>query len=365
MPEPIALQLAGQGDATKLAWTGPTWSKTYCVNREMLYNASQDVRGVLQEIAQKYLRPSGSYLLNYPALAHAGEELRVALFTDLQGQYATKLVQHLESQPPGTWLTVFSDASVQVPWNFVLFGDPNELPPPAQALQDFDRFWSGCFKIVTRFSSTEFPPSAVSRSNLRTLLALHASRFASAEELLSRRYPDIHDKIEQLLQFQVGAQDNWDKCRSSWRNISQNDSILYVFAHSDGQKLYLKDEDRIDETDRHRYAISTTGFQTIFAKPRDTHSNSLCFINGCRTADGKLGDGFLSVTSGVGFHGFIGSEAEISSDWATRYAVEFLHGLIIESKPVHEVYNELRARCFPLSLWYSCCAEPNFRVTAD
>jgi hypothetical protein len=334
----------------------------YCVNRERLHVASQAVREILQAIASEYLLPSGRYEPFLPALAHAGEELRTAVFSPVNGVAVDSLVAYVDRQPAGTPLAIFSDGSVQVPWNFMFSGDVNRLPAPTGRIEDFDDFWTSRLKVNVRYIATDIPPDRpISREGLKTLLALHRSRFNKAEQIL-QKYPEIHAQLQELRGFEVGESNDWDGCRSKWEQIARNDSIVYIFAHADQNKLYLLEEDEIDPASAYKYAINTTGFQTIFRKAPNANTNTLCFINGCRTADGKLGDGFLSITSSPGFHGFIGSEAEISEEWATRYAVQFLHGLIVGAHRVQDVYDEMRTQCFPLSLWYSCCAHPDFSV---
>jgi hypothetical protein len=117
--------------------------------------------------------------------------------------------------------------------------------------------------------------------------------------------------------------------------------------------------------DPDRYQLDPNGFSACFKKERANQTNTLCFINGCRTADGDWGNGFLSVTSTHGFQGFIGSEAEIPNDCATRYAVEFLTELLEEGSSVDRAYEKIRRTCFPMSLWYSCYAYPGFRLSDD
>jgi hypothetical protein len=341
--------------------------RSYCVNRDQLRNASQEVRGVLEDIAREYVSKNGSYERFLPALARAGESLKVALFSPVDQDTSVEgLVSYLDLQPRGTPLTVFSDSTVHVPWGFVYGKDPRQLGPTRFELSDFDDFWLSLFKVRVRFNQTDLPPSRpISKDRIKTLLALHQSRFRAATEEYAETHPDLLAKIECLLKYQLGSTADWEDCRDKWESMTNDDSILYIFAHSDGKKLYLEESEKIDVAEKYKYELDTTGFSKVFKKRQTTvASNTLCFINGCRTADGDWGNGFLSITSGRGFHGFIGSEAEIANDWATRYAVEFLYALIEGGKSVDEAYEDTRKLVFPMSLWYSCYAHPSFRISA-
>ncbi len=357
----LQVQLTAQGDDVKLSWTGQ-FRKCYCVNRDRVRQASQTVRDILQLVATEYQDDQASYAAYLQPLAYAGHLLKGALFYPTDNTDVDPLLKYLEGLPPATPLTIFSDSSVQVPWNFVFSGDAQTLPPATQKIQDFASFWTSRFKIRIRFINTELPPRGpINRASVKTLCALHRSRFRAAERVLEE-HVDLAPKIERLLNHEVGTTADWNDCREKWKQIADSDSVLYIFAHSDGQKLYLKEEKDIhDINDRFRYELDTNGFHTTFKK-RNAETNTICFINGCRTADGELGNGFLSVTSGPGFHGFIGSEAEISNKHATRYAVEFLSELIDNGRSVDQAFEQVRSVCFPMSLWYSCYAHPEFKL---
>lgn len=128
-------------------------------------------------------------------------------------------------------LTVFSDSTVQVPWNFVYARDPRQLLPAKYELSDFDDFWLSLFKVRVRFHLTDIPPSRpISRDSIKTLLALHQSRFRAATQDYADKYPDLLPKIECLLNHQVGSTEDWEDCRTKWETMTNDDSILYIFA---------------------------------------------------------------------------------------------------------------------------------------
>jgi hypothetical protein len=365
----IGLHVSTQGNAIKLAWDFPelSFSQTYCVNTAALTQASTGTRNVLRTIATAYVNAGATYDAYLPALATAGASLRTALFTSTDNKFRQTLLNFLDARESEARLTIYSDSSIEVPWNFVFVGPAVQFPV-ACTLADFKDFWLSRFKIRIRFCDGEFPPrKAISQQNVRTLFAIHQSRFKSAIEHLIPLFPDLRDKIDRLLLYRVGTTSDWLDCEAKWEGIKEDDSILYIFAHRDQDgNLCLEEKEKFADTEAFKYELDTNRFNTIFKKKvAESNSNTLCFVNGCRTVDGGWGNSLLNATSASGFQGFIGSEAEISSDWATRYAVEFLYALLEEGKTVDDAYDQVRLLCFPMSLWYSCCAYPGFRIAGD
>ena len=361
----VVLQLTQHGSATKIAWIGP-FNRQYLANTNSLNNASANVRRILGQVAHEYAHGERSYAAYLRALARAGAGLASAIVTAADGTFHGAVLSSLAKLPPETALRIVTDG-LEVPWNFVYAGaTPNEVEARG-TLEDFKDFWLSRFKVRIRFSNTnDMPEPPISRSRVRTLLALHESRFRSAMDLLAENLPDLRDKVECLLEHQIGSTNDWIDCEKKWREIEDNDSILYIFAHRDEEgRLSLKDNPLAADCDK--YEISSDEFQAFFRKQNAVaaQSNTLCFVNGCRTAAEGWGERLLSATSAVGFQGFIGSEAEIASDLATRYAVEFLFALLKEGKSVDEAYEETKTKCFPMSLWYSCYAHPQFRISRE
>jgi len=383
MPDVLHLQLAAQDQLVKLSWSTlesqsgyVTPFGVYCVAQTRLKDAAQGVRATLRDIADEYRSSNANYKTHFPTLARAGERLKNAVFPR-DSETAQDVLAYVASRGRSSSLNVTTDATVQVPWGFVYLGDPKKPPPLTETIADFADFLSVAFRIRIRYSLVSGSPLTrpISRQRVKTLLALHESRFENAKQVLFSDVDDepvapghaknITQKMKRLLEHDVGWTVNWDECHEKWKSIEQSDSVFYIFAHSDGKTLSLKDTEELEKNEKFKYELQADGFENYFGKQKQDTSQTLCFINGCRTADGEWDNGFLSVTSAHGFQGFIGSEAEISNVWATRYAVEFLYRLIEEGKSVDEAYEELRELCFPMSLWYSCYAYPHFRVSPE
>jgi hypothetical protein len=361
----VRLNVSEQGDNLKFEWSTQTHLFTpYCVNAERVRKAGEEVRSQLRAIADKYRGTGARYSKeDLKELAVRGRKLFAALFfatagDDSSADYLSEKISEMTNRVD---LTIFTDGNVTIPWNFIFRHDPNEIKELANDLSDFAGFWTTVFNPTVRFNKLQLPcESAISKKNLKTLFAVHEERFDSACQLLKRN-PPLLEKLDKLLKQEVGETTNWTDCKDKWKAIGDNDSVVYIFGHSDGTHIYLNDPKEGEEPSE-EYALDTTGFLTAFPKKRDSSSNTVCFINGCRTANGSLGDGFLSVTSGRGFHGFVGCEAEITNEFATEYAAEFLYLLCEAGLSISAAMELLRVRLFPLSLWYSCYADPEFRI---
>lgn len=381
MPQGLRLNVSPeQGDEYKLVWgCGAGELRPYAVSGERVRRASEDVRRVLNSITDRYRsweiagkEGPFDYAPLLSELAYAGENLCEALFTATSGNQISALEARtfisasLEETIP---LTIFvSGTPLHVPWGFVFRGDATDLPAARGEAADFRDFWTSLFNISVSFSRTSlFGLKKPSQDSFYLVHALHDKNFSSATSALSA---DQQKFVTEIINLELGNFTDWISCRKKWREsqdeqriLEQQDpnSIIYIFGHSDGKIISLS-EDASDS----RYIIDSNGFSATFKKSPRSGSSTICFINGCRTGGGYLGDGFITVTAMHGFQGFIGSEAELSSTFAARFGAEFMRRMCLDGYSVEEAFAELRwqPEFFPLSLLYSCYAEPQFRVRA-
>ena len=298
------LSVSEQGDDLKFEWmTQRHILSSYCVNAEIVRLAGERVRDELRRVAKKYKNPSASYdLADLKMLARAGERLFEALFHVTAGDASSadylkdKIIAHRRRIP----LTIFTDGNVTIPWNFIYRYDADNVTEVAGDLSDFQGFWTSIFQISIRFNKMQPPcENGVPKQGLKTLFALHETSFRSARALL-KGDDTLNGKLDELLTKEVGETTNWSDCRKKWKLIEESDSLVYIFGHSDGKRIYLRDlDDAASSTDD--YSIDAAGLLTCFRKKRSSTSNTVYFINGCRTTDSDWGNGFLSVTSGPGF----------------------------------------------------------------
>ncbi|MGY4255287.1 hypothetical protein ACVI1L_002355 [Bradyrhizobium sp. USDA 4516] len=357
-----------EGDEFKLVWSDHFSDlQPYCVSGTLVTKASEGVREVLNALSEHYrqceiTKTKPDYSSYYVDLVRAGAHLAEALLNRSSGDQgsadeARSLISSISGQVPLT--VVISGTPIHVPWGFVFRGDLDSLPPASGTLDDFRDFWTNVFDINVSYSRTTFLKAPQSESRAPFVLhALHAKHFNDAKSLLTDAETTV---VDHLLNLEIGNTTDWDSCRQKWRKSEDADSIIYIFGHSDGQNIFLS-----EDTDDPKYILDANGFSATFRKRAGARSNTICFINGCRTGAGLLGSSFLSVTASKGFFGFVGSEAELSNVFATRYGAAFMQKMCVDRVSVQEAFASLRARddFFPLNLLYSCYAQPDFKLAA-
>src|SRR5262249_38457753 len=175
-----------------------------------------------------------------------------------------------------------------------------------------------------------------------------------AQHLLAPECRECFKKIEAV---EVGAVGDWEECRERWKNIETQDSVFYVYGHSDGTGIEL------DPQVNDEYKMEAVRFHRAFQKTdAGSHSATIFILNGCLTGRGEAHNGFLRTTAMPGFYGFIGTEAEVPNKFASEYGTDFMDSLCFWGRSVQETYDDLQVRHFPLSLLYSCFAHPDYRV---
>lgn len=333
----------------------------YFVDAGLVKQASEEIRAYLDEISAEFRQqPPGQSVFNrrwLPKLAEAGAVLSEQVFRACDGDRATAadVRSVIESATEELGLTVFTDGFVHVPWAFLYRGEPDDvlMDDPdldgAASLEDFSHFWLRLFKIYVRYSvNSRISGNKSNRRSFRLLCALNRDLFNQAMRLLS---PDEQERSNKLLQYEVGEATTWQICKEKWRAIENKNSIVYFFGHSTGEDIILEESTR----------IPATHFSRLFKK-RDGVSDTICILNGCRTGVGPLFDSFIKVTSGPGFQGFVGTEAEISNHSAARYGIALMEHICENGCTLGEAFAKLQKENFPESLFYTCYANPGFKV---
>jgi hypothetical protein len=352
----------GKGDEFKFVWATQfeeLWP--YFVSGTRVNDASAHVRDVLNAVTAAHvdseiLTSTPDFSPFLPDLARAGEDLCAALFGAISGDshVASIMLNRIERMHGRRPLTIFySEAPLHVPWGFVFRGDPAQIKSTG-TINDFDGFWTNTFSILISFNKASLLDMGPSANRSPAVLhALHDDQFRRGAAALDAK---SRAGLEQILALKVGKANDWQTCRELWRQAQNTDSIIHIYGHSDGKNIFLGD-------DHPKFRLDANGFSTSFKKRSDNTSNTICLINGCRTGAGVLGAGFLGVTAAQGFQGFIGTEAEVPNSFALKYSSEFIQQLCIECRTVQDAFEMLRTKegLFPLSLLYSCYAQPQFR----
>ncbi|TVZ60904.1 hypothetical protein FBZ81_10452 [Azospirillum brasilense] len=362
----LILNVTGhEANMLKLAWSSQDWALApYTVGRELVESQSANIRHILCELSYHYgHHPSPDYTPYFKRLVDAGQKLSTALFTSVgAGEEAAAQAELIVSDiRERQRLTVYSDATAHIPWNFICrdIGKWEEFAPSGN-FEDFSDFWSNLFSITVRFNKTDFlPDKPLERSSFKVLYILNKTHYQQARKHLNEEEQECLDR---LLEIDVGNVTDWDSGRQRWRQISSNNSLLYIFGHSDGTSIVLDEDADPHDT---KYRLDAAGLMQVFRKRERQRSATICFFNGCHTAAGKMDNSFLPITSTPGFYGFIGTEAEVSNIFATRYGINFMKRVCEEGMSVQEAYDSLKTDLFPQSLLYSCFAHAKYRVESS
>jgi hypothetical protein len=178
-------------------------------------------------------------------------------------------------------------------------------------------------------------------------------------------------RLEKLLDGNMSPTTDWNSFECAWEQVKDDhDSVLFLYGHSDGHCIQLRDKDGDDQDDP-EFDLLAANLKRFRKRPGA--SASIFLLNGCRTAapdpDSKevpISANFLKETRQPGYFGFIGTEAQVSNVFACRYGTEFLWLMYQEGRSVGEAFDELlqSEKLFPQNLLYSCYADRKFRFAA-
>lgn len=344
------------GHTWKMTWQDPQEPEThYHVDKAVLQDMAKPVREALQKVIDnaRNQTPLGAALKD---LARAGSKLRKAIFLG-KGEEIKKANYVRDQLLPSLEdcrLLISLDERIYIPWGLAYDGDPEQLPdnPPKITPDLYAGFWCLKYHVCTLHSIVDASgvkkPRAYDEVQMLTIInqlcwetALRAVPVTEQEifkSTLARSKPPIVSS---------------DVFFKTWRQSHTDIDLLYLYCHANGTKLALSGEDE----------ISITNFRLeINHDPPQTHPVCLVFLNGCQTAIGAEQGGFIEATSNLGFCGFIGTEAKVPDLFAMRFAGDFFGYLLNGDITVGEIMEKLRRQHWPLSLVYSTCCLPSFKI---
>lgn len=377
------LRITEHGNHFKVRWTitdadDVLAPPAYLVDAGQLMQAEDNVRQQLRVIANAtspFEKLAFADLLTQ--LAWYGK----VLFDQLMDQAGQPdVLQRFREAASDTSLTrhdfkiVLETAELFVPWGFVFSGELDKVPGKDQlkmSLADMKGFWVSHFNISVTYGGTSTLPQQ-RKSSVRKLFALHEGMWPNAVELLKNEDAACYERLQTLLDAEMEPAMDWNKFRMAWSNVgNKHDSVLYLFGHSDGQRIELRE--REGEGPDPKYVLSASELIT-FKKQEPGDSAAIFLLNGCRTAAPGMSAtvkvpitaNFLKATREKGYFGFIGTEAQVTNVFACRYGTEFMWRLYKEGRSVGETFDELlqSSALFPQNLLYACYADRKFRFAA-
>lgn len=367
-PEEIELDLAPNGNEVKVRWKirSSSWSKTLKIDATLLKHRSKSVRSDLDRL-NEYVRSNqsldeardpgwASYSEIVRNLQESGRGLANALFPPHTAE-AVEKAETLRTFPPGTKLKVYcTDGDVSLPLGFIFDGT---ISPPVgrPSMAHFSQFWLLRFEITMNIEGGRCESVAISPERFKALYALHKTEVGDAATLLR---DDLSTKLQRLLMLPVKDHYDWNSATQAWNSIRNDDNVIFVLAHSDGDWLELHNSRMDCLTLVDALAKREKGSTAPSSLP-----STLLILNCCLSARGGEGASLLSLAARDGFCGLIGTEAKILNTFALRCGTHLMWDLCANGSSLGEAFDSMQKdpNLFPLNLFYTCYADRRFRLT--
>ena len=357
-PEEITVTVTYEGGpSAHVVWTRGLSFRPYEIASKLLSDMSNEVRDSLDRLIDKCMADGvASCGAELRAVAVSGHRLYKALFTKTGGVgNADKIKNWFTEKPAGSRLLFAVPKLVHVPWGLIFDKDPRTLkiPEGSTDIDFYGHFWCLKYNLATTYYTLtpdvlEAPPRPAAL--FRLLSVVNRETHDAAKKLLSPAEREVQGWLESdfppALESRRGLLDEWLK--------ADDVDLLYFYCHADGTSIDVGDE----------HPITTNDFMLELTRPEVQQDSSYCmvFLNGCSTAAGAPGGGFLEATGGAGYCGFIGPEVEIPDVFALRFGLAFLYYFLKRGWPVYQIMDHLRKKHWPLGLVYSACCNPLLRV---
>jgi hypothetical protein len=334
--------------------------KPYRLYPRTLLDKGDAARIALKDITREYLNPHPNFSPSIHELADAGYKLKLGLF----GDYPPEDEDLVE--PPKLWfnellrdrdrlilVTIHADPILLIPWGLLHNGD-------LESTDDiYDSFWAVRHQVAVLYNGMKPQQLKQPRSaeNVRLLFALNQEVFEKTYNGLDEADRDF---IREFLKRPVGRAFSTAGCRQRWREVGNNDCIIYFFGYAKDSEIHLSDTDR----------LSPSAFRALFSREsrvvreRTTPIYVLTFLNGCETVTGRDINNFLAATASPGFCGYIGAEAVVHDRFGILFGHELLHRLFTEGLPLREAMARLWRKHRPMGLLYGCYAHPDFAINS-
>ncbi|HZH30235.1 MAG TPA: hypothetical protein VEY11_05690 [Pyrinomonadaceae bacterium] len=342
---------------------------TYIVDIDSVNRRAKAVRAALRRFVAQCMdlsaggvSKSGAHLKE---LAQCGNDLYWAIFNDRANPANSREVREWVAAAAGSYrMNIVIDDRTYIPWGLVYDGELDRLSgePEDVDIRNYEDFW--CLKylvspfyrnIMVRAGVTPRPVSLY-----RLISALHRQAFTGAEACMDTSEPErqVLEWLRSHFDATQAFNAVYDKNTlfNSWGDHADLDMIFF-YCHANETSIAFSTTEMLTMDDIDKFQQKQ---EQLKASP--TRAGCLFFMNGCSTAVGDAGGGFLEVTGRRGASGFIGTETEIPDLFALRFGLAFLYYFLLEGRPVYEVMGQLRREHWPLSLLYSTYCSPGLRV---
>jgi len=189
----------------------------------------------------------------------------------------------------------------------------------------------------------------VDPASFRSLYALHRGELEAVYDYIG----DDRKKLALLTNIEFRASYDWRSAERACNEMASWNSVIFVFAHSDGDHL---------ELDGSR--IASNQFRDMLHRCHRPERTMLLILNCCLSVAGEENCSLLKAVAERGFCGLIGTEAEILNTHAIRCGTRLMWGMCAEGLTLGTAFDRMQsdAELFPLNLLYTCYAERDFRL---
>ena len=371
MTSPIKVRVQLEGTLARFTWVDPEFyyeDLVYQVDFRDLKKMAKRVRLRLQKLVNRVTEGETRVGPELKSLADSGAKLRQLIFRGVGEpslQKASVTRDKFLPQRAGHMLVFIVDPQIYIPWGLAYEGDLDKLDEdPEDPIPDlYEGFWCNKWQLSTLYNVINASGLEEPRTfeEARMLTVVNDDVWSNAKTAL----PDEERPLFEQIWNGNGQEPaknhfvkNPDDFFTKWAETHRELDLLYLYCHASGEDLALsnKKSDHIELLD----------FKLSIRYPQPQY-RPLClvFLNGCQTAVGAEGGGFLDATGQVGFCGFIGTEAKVPDLFAMRFAMDFFCRLLYEGKTVIEILRHLRRQHWPLSLIYSACCHPRYRIAHE
>jgi hypothetical protein len=329
----------------------------YSIDQDLLIRKANDVRTELQNLAHEVVRRGSERCgVVLKTLAQAGSNLGKALFTSNPRSHNPATVRTWLKNRQGRDKILFViDERIQIPWGLIYDGNADEISgkPNDSGIHNFYSFWNLKYSIASVYN--RITPEALDEAEgpgTTLIRVVDPSALQRAMTSLNNAEKNRAERLFELFRYTFSTKSDFFQ---KWDVMLEHSTILFFFCHASGTQLSLGESEKITIDDLLLQA-SPYGDTT-------TKATTLVLINGCSTAIGDPGGGFLEATGNAPFYGFVGTEADIPDAFALRFGQALLQNLISSGEHIYKIIDRMRKRHWPLSLLYSLYCHPNYTVS--
>jgi hypothetical protein len=156
-----------------------------------------------------------------------------------------------------------------------------------------------------------------------------------------------------LTKIEVRDRYDWPSAEEACDEMGDWNSVVFVFAHSDGDHLELENS-RIDSLQ----------FAEMLQRKRHLGRTRLLVLNCCLSVAGEENCSLLGSVADRGFCGLVGTEAGILNTHAIHCGTRLIWSLCAKGLTLGAAFDSMQndPDLFPLNLLYTCYAERDFRL---